>query len=226
MAVFVVPPMAWVALARTAPALMVRPPVKVLAAESCNTPNMLKLTALLFERDPRPEYADYFERALYNHLLATVAPDSGAVTYFTPLLGGFRTYLDGTHCCVGTGIENTPRYNEGIYFQKENSLWVNLYIPSELDWQEAGMVVRQENDGIRRYTHIGTGKATVEKVASNRRVPGPDGKVRGVRYTACTDADLRAAFNLGERQTLLRQEAAHLLQLIQKEVLLFSEIRL
>ena len=87
-------------------------------AESCNTHNMLKLTARLFERNPHEIYADYFERALYNHLLATVAPDTGAMTYFLPLAGNFRTYLNGTHCCVGTGIENTPRYNEGIYFQQ------------------------------------------------------------------------------------------------------------
>ena len=110
--------------------------------ESCNTHNMLKLTARLFEREPRAEYADYFERALYNHLLATVAPDSGAVTYFMPLRGNFRTYLNGTFCCTGTGIENTPRYNEGIYFHKDVTLWVNLYIPSELTWQDIGMVLR------------------------------------------------------------------------------------
>jgi hypothetical protein len=77
-------------------------------AESCNTYNMLKLTARLFERKPDAAYADYFERALYNHLLATVAPDNGAVTYFMPLCGNFRTYLNGTFCCTGTGIENTP----------------------------------------------------------------------------------------------------------------------
>jgi DUF1680 family protein len=133
-------------------------------AESCNTYNMLKLTARLFERKPAADYADYFERALYNHLLATVAPDSGAVTYFTPLRGQFRTYLDGTFCCVGSGIENTPRYNEGIYFQQTNSLWVNLYIPSELDWREAGLVVRQEGDITRgepvRFTVVKAGKQT------------------------------------------------------------------
>lgn len=133
-------------------------------AESCNTHNMLKLTARLFERKPAADYADYFERALYNHLLATVAPDSGAVTYFTPLRGQFRTYLDGTFCCVGSGIENTSRYNEGIYFQQTNSLWVNLYIPSELDWREAGLVVRQEGDITRgepvRFTVVKAGKQT------------------------------------------------------------------
>lgn len=133
-------------------------------SESCNTHNMLKLTARLFERKPDASYADYFERALYNHLLATVAPDTGAVPYFTPLRGQFRTYLDGTFCCVGSGIENTPRYNEGIYFQQGRSLWVNLYIPSELDWREAGLVVRQEGDVTRggpvRFTVVKAGQQT------------------------------------------------------------------
>jgi hypothetical protein len=114
-------------------------------AESCNTQNMLKLTARLIERAPdHADYADYFERALYNHLLATVAPDTGAMTYFTPLHGDFRIYLDGTHCCVGSGIENTARYNEGIYFQRPGQLWVNLYIPSALDWTGQGLALKQE----------------------------------------------------------------------------------
>jgi hypothetical protein len=113
-------------------------------AETCNTHNMLKLTARLFERKPHADYADYYERALYNHVLASVAPDSGAMTYFMPFHGDFRTYLNGSFCCTGTGIENTARYNEGIYFHKGDSLWVNLYIPSELTWQEAGMVLRQQ----------------------------------------------------------------------------------
>jgi hypothetical protein len=141
-------------------------------AESCNTQNMLKLTAHLFERKPGAEHADFYERALYNHLLATVAPDSGAVTYFLPLRGHFRTYLDGTHCCVGSGIENTPRYNEGIYFQQGKSLWVNLYIPSELDWREAGLVVRQEGDITRdepvRFTIL---EAAEQSARLNFRVP-------------------------------------------------------
>ena len=115
------------------------------SAESCNTQNMLKLTARLIERTPdRADHADYFERALYNHLLATVAPDTGAMTYFTPLHGDFRTYLDGTHCCVGSGIENTARYNEGIYFHRPGHLWVNLYIPSTFDWTSQGLTLKQE----------------------------------------------------------------------------------
>jgi uncharacterized protein len=162
-------------------------------AESCNTQNMLRLTARLFERTPAAEYADYAERALYDHLLATVAPDTGLVTYFTPLRGSFRTYLVDYQCCVGSGIENTPRYNESIYFQQADSLWVNLYIPSELDWRQAGFVVRQEGDLTRgepvRFTVMKAGSQAVNirfriphwiskpaLVTLNGKVQEPDGK--------------------------------------------------
>lgn len=144
-------------------------------AESCNTQNMLKLTARLIERAPdRADHADYFERALYNHLLATVAPDTGAMTYFTPLHGDFRTYLDGTHCCVGSGIENTPRYGEGIYFHRPGQLWVNLYIPSTFDWAAQGLAIKQEGfpplaDTV-RLSVVRAARRT--KATLNLRVPG------------------------------------------------------
>ena len=114
-------------------------------AETCNTHNVLKLSRHLFQREPRADYADYCELALYNHILATIAPDSGHVTYFTPLRpGDFRTYLDAPFCCQGTGIENTARFGEAIYFHRADALWVNLFIPSTLDWQECGLKLRLE----------------------------------------------------------------------------------
>jgi hypothetical protein len=142
-------------------------------AESCNTHNLLKLTAHLFMREPDAAYADYHEHALHNHLLATVAPDTGAMTYFTPLRGNFRTYLDGTFCCTGTGIENAPRYSEGIYFHRADELWVNLYIPSQLEWKPAGLRLRQEGDIARgepvRLTIVQAGAAPA---TLNLRIPG------------------------------------------------------
>ena len=115
-------------------------------AETCNTHNMLKLTNLLFTRSPRVDYADYYERALYNHVMASIAPDNGNVTYFTPMYGHFRTYIDGTFCDNGNGIESTPRYNEGIYSQQGNALWINLYIPSELTWDATGLTIQQQGN--------------------------------------------------------------------------------
>jgi hypothetical protein len=68
------------------------------------------------------------------------------MTYFLPMHGDFRMYLAGTECCVGSGIENTGRYGEGIYFQRGLALWISLYIPSQLDWKEQGIVLQQEGN--------------------------------------------------------------------------------
>jgi DUF1680 family protein len=182
-------------------------------AESCNTHNMLKLTARLFEREPLAAYADYFERALYNHILATVAPDTGAMTYFTPLYGDFRTYLTGTFCCVGSGIENTPRYNEGIYFQQGSSLWVNLYIPSEITWQETGLTLRQEGDvACEKPVHFTVIKSTGSKPATLYfRIPhwisGPavvmlNGKVQEQSARASSYFSLSREWKAGDVVTL------------------------
>jgi DUF1680 family protein len=142
-------------------------------AETCNSNNMLKLTSLLFMRGPRIEYADYHERTLYNHILASIAPDTGQMTYYTPMHGHFRTYMNGTFCCTGTGIENTPRYNEGIYFQQGRSLWVNLYIPSEVTWEATGLTIQQEGNAVAgepvRITIAKGGDAT--QATLNLRIP-------------------------------------------------------
>jgi DUF1680 family protein len=188
--------------------------------ESCNTHNMLKLTAYLFKRTPSAAYADYYERALYNHVLATIAPDDGAMTYFLPLGGHFRTYLTGTFCCVGSGIENTPRYNEGIYFQRNGSLWVNLYIPSEVDWREAGLTFRQEGDLTRgenvRFTIL---KTTGKRCVVNFRIPhwisGPavlsiNGKVREQTDRPSTYLPVDSNWKEGDRITLTLPAALRL----------------
>ena len=118
--------------------------------ETCNTYNMLKLTRHLFAWRPAVEYADYYERALYNHILASQNPEDGMFCYFVPLRPGARktysTPFDSFWCCVGTGMENHARYGEAIYFRggDEDALWVNLFIPSELRWEEKGLTLRQE----------------------------------------------------------------------------------
>ncbi len=117
-------------------------------AETCNTYNMLKLTRHLFEWDPKPEYADYYERALYNHILGSIDPQTGMTIYFLSLVPGhFKVYGTPTEsfwCCNGTGIENHAKYGDSIYFHNDSALWVNLFIPSVLNWREKGITIRQE----------------------------------------------------------------------------------
>ena len=117
--------------------------------ETCNTYNMLKLTELLFQRDPNGAYSDYYERALYNHILASQRPESGGFVYFTPMRPNhYRVYSEvdkGMWCCVGSGIESHAKYGEFIYARDGDALLVNLFIPSRLDWREKGVVLTQSN---------------------------------------------------------------------------------
>ncbi|MFO0887856.1 MAG: glycoside hydrolase family 127 protein [Isosphaeraceae bacterium] len=117
--------------------------------ETCNTYNMLKLTRHLFEWDPRPEYADYYERALYNHILASQNPETGMMCYYVPLRSGSRKVYNGFDdafwCCTGTGVENHAKYGDSIYFHDgDRTLFVNLFIASDLDWKAKGLKLRQE----------------------------------------------------------------------------------
>src|SRR5262245_3921018 len=118
------------------------------STETCNTYNMLKLTRHLFEWEPSAETMDFYERGLFNHILASQDRTSGMMTYYVPLEpGAFKTFSDPEKsfwCCVGTGIENHSKYGDSIYFHNSDSLFVNLFIASELNWEEKGLILRQE----------------------------------------------------------------------------------
>lgn len=116
--------------------------------ETCNTYNMLKLTDHLFCQTAEVKYTDYYEQALYNHILGSQDPETGMVCYFMPMKPGtFKVYStknDSWWCCVGTGFENHAKYGESIYFHNDRDLFVNLFIPSEVTWREKGIQLRQE----------------------------------------------------------------------------------
>jgi len=116
--------------------------------ETCNTYNMLQLTKQLFVSRPEAAYADYYERALYNHILASINVERPGYVYFTPIRPQhYRVYSQPDKCfwcCVGTGIENPGRYGEFIYAQATNGLYVNLFIASEITVTNLGLTLRQE----------------------------------------------------------------------------------
>ncbi len=119
--------------------------------ETCNTYNMLKLTRHLFAWDPSAVLMDYYERALYNHILASQNPANGMMTYFVPLRMGTRKQFSDSFntftCCVGSGIENHSKYVEQIYnHDGKNTLWVNLFIPSSLEWRKIGLQFTQQTE--------------------------------------------------------------------------------
>ena len=116
--------------------------------ETCCTYNMLRLTRHLLCWQPLPKYGDYYERALWNSILATQNPDSGMMMYFVSLAPGrwkmFNVANDAFWCCTGTGLENHAKYGDSIYFHDDDSLLVSQFIASEVTWKAKGVKVRQE----------------------------------------------------------------------------------
>ena len=117
-------------------------------AETCNTYNMLKLTRHVFSWGPTAAHMDFYERAYWNHILASQDPKTGMVTYFVPLSTGssrgFSNKFDSFTCCHGSGMENHTKHGDSAYFHDgSKALWVNLFMPTELDFKEAGVKIRQ-----------------------------------------------------------------------------------
>jgi DUF1680 family protein len=116
--------------------------------ETCCTHNMLRLTRALNERDPQVAYMDYFERALFNGILASQDPETGMNTYFQSTRPGYvrlyHTPFDSFWCCTGSGIENHARYGESIFAKDADTLYVNLFISSAVNWRDQGFTIHQE----------------------------------------------------------------------------------
>jgi uncharacterized protein len=115
--------------------------------ETCNTYNMMKLSRLLYRNGGNLRYIDYYERAMYNHILGSQHPGHGGLVYFTPMRPQhYRVYSNPGHtfwCCVGSGIENHAKYGELIYARDNSNLYINLFVPSELKWNEKGLSLTQ-----------------------------------------------------------------------------------
>ncbi len=145
--------------------------------ETCATYNMLKLTSNLFLYEQRAEYMDYYERGLYNDILASVAENTPANTYHVPLRPGSikqfgNAKMNGFTCCNGTALESNTKFQNSIYFKSidNQSLYVNLYVPSTLKWTEKNVTIEQKtsfpNEDHTLLTIKGEGKFEI-----NVRVP-------------------------------------------------------
>jgi DUF1680 family protein len=119
-------------------------------AETCNIYNMLKLTRALFAVRPAIEYAEFHERALFNHILGSIDPNDGAVCYMVPVGRGvareYQNMFGSFTCCVGTGMESHALHGLGIYYEAGDRFWVNLYAPSTAEWKAAGVRVATQTE--------------------------------------------------------------------------------
>ncbi len=119
-------------------------------AESCNVYNMLKLTRRLFAVHPDAHYADFHERALFNHVLASIDLEDGRTCYMVPVGSGvqheYQQMLRSFTCCVGSGMESHALHGDGLYYESGDKLWVNLYAPSTAEWTAAGVSLKMDTD--------------------------------------------------------------------------------
>lgn len=120
-------------------------------AETCNVYNMLKMTRTLFSVEPDIRYADFHERALFNHILASQDPRDGTVTYMLDVGRGveheYQKMFEDFTCCVGTSMESHALHGAGIYYHKgAEEVWVSLYAPSTAQWDAAGVEVETATD--------------------------------------------------------------------------------
>lgn len=163
--------------------------------ENCCTFNLLKLADHLFSWNPSSKIADYYERALYNHILGQQDPKSSMVCYFTPLqTGAYRLYStrdSSFWCCVGSGFESQVKYASSIYFHSDKDLYVNLFIPSKVDWE--GTTFTQQTSFPQSSTTTFTVDGNSKQFALRLRYPSwatkMDVKVNGKKVKAVKGTD-------------------------------------
>jgi DUF1680 family protein len=159
--------------------------------ETCNVYNMLKLTRRLFAFRPDALYADFHERALFNHILASIDPEDGRTSYMVPVGRGvqqeYQNMFESFTCCVGTGMESHALHGHGIYYESPGALWVNLFVPSTAQFAASGVMLKMETgfpDGDSATISLAMPSPKALTLAIRRPVWAGDGfaiKVNGMR---------------------------------------------
>jgi len=147
-----------------------------LTEECCCGYNMLKLARHIFAWTADPRVMDYYERTLFNSRLGTQNLENGGMSYFLPLGSGYWKYFNSTYdsfwCCTGTGVEEFAKTADTIYFHDDHSIYVNLFIASEVSWPEKGLRLEQqtnfpEQEGTTLVVHADS----PTELAVNIRIP-------------------------------------------------------
>ncbi|HEX3865802.1 MAG TPA: glycoside hydrolase family 127 protein [Gemmatimonadaceae bacterium] len=186
--------------------------------ESCNDYNMLKLTRRLFTFRPDAYYADFHERALFNHVLASIDDVEGRTSYMVPVGRGVQQeYQDMQRsftCCVGTGMESHALHGAGLYYESDDTLYVNLFVPSTARFTKAGVSLAMDTsfpDGDSATITLAMPKPATFTLAVRRPSWAGDGFAIAVNGEAIAQpplASLRAGGaggrNMGEDDRVLQ----------------------
>jgi uncharacterized protein len=185
------------------------------AEECCCSYNMLKLTRHLFGQNPDPKFFDYYERVLYNVRYGT-QDRNGMLMYYVSLNPGlyktFGTEFDSFWCCTGTGSEEYSKLNNSVYFHDDQSVYVNLFIPSTLDWKERGFKLRQttefpQDDRVTLTVESAPSAPTALKIrvpywATQGAMYAVNGEPQNITATPSTYVTLNQAWKSGDVVTI------------------------
>jgi DUF1680 family protein len=192
--------------------------------ETCNVYNMLKMTRRLFAIHPDIKYAEFEERALFNHILGSIDPEDGRTCYMVPIGRGvgreYQEMFSDFTCCVGTGMESHGLHGDGIYYESGDRLWINMYVPSTASWKEAGATVEMQTtfpDGDAATLKITMQKPKTFTLFLRRPSWAGDGftvKVNGQSETALPGpgsyVELKRTWKTGDRVSLVLPKTLHI----------------
>jgi len=173
--------------------------------EACNSYNMLKLTRHLYSWAPDARQFDFYERVQLNHIMAHQRPDTGQFVYFMPLAAGARRIYsdpeDSFWCCVGSGMESHAKHADSIFWADRSTLYVNLYIPSELDWAEGGLALTLDTGMPREgNASLKVARAPRRKYSIAMRLPGWAASPRLVLNGRLVELRMRDGYAVIERR--------------------------
>ncbi|WP_244307350.1 glycoside hydrolase family 127 protein [Flavobacterium fluviatile] len=191
--------------------------------ETCNSYNMERLSKALYLDKNDVSYLDFYERTLYNHILSSQEPNKGGFVYFTPIRPNhYRVYSQpetSMWCCVGTGLENHSKYGELIYSHSQNDIYVNLFIPSTLNWEEQGIALEQ----ITKFPYENNSEIVLKlkknkTFAVNIRVPKwaenfeilVNGQLQKTEAKPSSYASLNRKWKSGDKITVRFKKSTHL----------------
>jgi uncharacterized protein len=191
--------------------------------ETCNSYNMERLSKALFLDKNKVSYLDFYERTLYNHILSSQHPEKGGFVYFTPIRPNhYRVYSQpetSMWCCVGSGLENHSKYGELIYSHTENDVFVNLFIPSTLDWKEKDIYIEQSSKfPYQNSTDLVLKLKKSEAFSMNIRCPewaenfeiSINGKIQKIEAKPSTYVMLNRKWKSGDQITVTFKTSTHL----------------
>ncbi|MBN8825735.1 MULTISPECIES: glycoside hydrolase family 127 protein [unclassified Spirosoma] len=191
--------------------------------ETCNSFNMLRLSKALFLDKADPSYLDFYERTLYNHILSSQHPQKGGFVYFTPIRPNhYRVYSQpetSMWCCVGSGLENHTKYAELIYSHSTNDLFVNLFIPSTVNWSDKKIQLTQATEfPYKDQSELVLKLTKPQTFALNIRYPKwaeavevlVNGKPQAVDSKPSSYMAIRRSWKTGDRVTVRFKTATHL----------------